>query len=930
MADKGFDFLSTTNEEITLPIYKEIKSLSELSDPKKVISFLNKNDWSFTNDNTRYLAHDIHPYPAKFIPQLPGVLIASLSLRGELVFDPFGGSGTTALEAVRLGRRGVCVDANPLSELLGRTKTTKIDSFCTEDLKSHISVLQSEILALPDDPTVLINNYFDFIPDIPNIEKWFPITSRGELGLIRSRINNLSSLKAIDICNLSLSRTILSVSNQDSETRYSSKERNIFRSEAISKYLKTLKIVISSLASYPSDFQYGISNFFTADSRSLSTENFKNNSVDLVVTSPPYGNAYDYHLYNRFRLFWLGYDPVSFGKIEIGSHLRHQREKTGIESYSDELNQTLSEVNRLLKPGRYSAIIIGDAMYNSKIFSGVKVVENCADKVGMEIVGVIDRPIHKTKRSISNAGRRAEFESIVILRKPLSVCSVVLHKPNYKLWEYEEVIRKREITKLLPKSSDSLTRTKKDKVDPFSLTLAKRLTFTHSIEYDDHKEDTWQKILENSSNDHSNRKDPKYVTHGIHSYKGKFYPQLAKSLINLSGIGEGAKIFDPFCGSGTTILEGYLNGLIAVGCDMNPLAAKIARAKTGILSVDPLQLNDTYELVTSKTDLYVSKQLHDLEQFTDGTEEELFKWFPEKVVYKINWILRQIRDLSTGVIQDYFEIILSDIIRSVSQQEPRDLRIRRRKEPINDAPVIDMFRKKLEWQMARLESFWKIRGHCPFHFYQADVYEADSRLDTLGKKINLTNSTVDLILTSPPYATALPYIDTDRLSLLSIFGMNSKVRKPLEETITGSREICKSSRNLLDQKIENLSEIDLDDEIIEYISNLYKVNISSDVGFRRKNLPSLLLRFFIDMKIVLKNCEKLLRPGAEAVIVIGDSTTVSGGQKKIIPTTNFIEIICNSLKLKTVEKIPISVTTENYQHIKNAIKSNIALRVMKS
>ena len=930
MADKNFDFLSKPNEEIALPIYQEIESLSALSDPKKVFSSLRKIDWSFTNDDTRYLAHDIHPYPAKFIPQLPGVLIASLSLRGELIFDPFGGSGTAALEAVRLGRRGICIDANPLSELLGRTKTTRIDSFCTEDLKSHISVLQSEILALPNDPKVLIKNYSDFIPDIPNIEKWFPFTSCGELALIRSRINNLSNLKAKDICNLSFSRTILSVSNQDSETRYTSKKRNIVRGDTISKYLKTLKNVASSLASYPSEFQYGITKFFTADSRSLSTEKFKNNSIDFVVTSPPYGNAYDYHLYNRFRLFWLGYDPVSFGKMEIGSHLRHQKEKTGIESYSDELNQTLFEVNRMLKPGRYSAIIIGDAIYNSKIFSGVKVIKSCADRVGMEIVGVIDRPIHQTKRSISKAGRRAEFESIVILRKQLSKCKVALQKPNYKLWEYEEVIRKREITKLLPKSSYALTKTKKEKVDPFSLTLAKRLTFTHSIEYDDHKEDTWQKILENSCNDHSNRKDPKYVTHGIHSYKGKFYPQLAKSLINLSGICEGARIFDPFCGSGTTILEGYLNGLLSVGCDMNPLAAKIARAKTGILSVDPLQLCDTYELVISKTNFNLSMQLHGVEQFADGTVEEIFKWFPEKVVYKINWILRQIRNLSTGVIQDFFEIILSDIIRSVSQQDPRDLRIRRRKIPIEDGPVVEMFRKKLEWQMDRLESFWKIRGHCPFHFHHAEVFETDSRLETLGEKINLTNSTVDLILTSPPYATALPYIDTDRLSLLSIFGMNSKERKPLEETITGSREIRKSSRNLLDQKLENLSEIDLDDEIIEYIRKLYKVNMSSDVGFRRKNLPSLLLRFFIDMKTVLGNCEKLLRPGAEAVIVIGDSTTVSGGQKKIIPTTNFIEIICNSLKLKTVEKLPISVTTENYQHIKNAIKSNIALRVKKN
>ena len=44
---------------------------------------------------------------------------------------------------------------------------------------------------------------------------------------------------------------------------------------------------------------------------------------DLVVTSPPYPNAYSYHLYHRSRLIWLGYDPERFKKIEIGSHRKY-------------------------------------------------------------------------------------------------------------------------------------------------------------------------------------------------------------------------------------------------------------------------------------------------------------------------------------------------------------------------------------------------------------------------------------------------------------------------------------------------------------------------------------------------------------------------------------------------------------------------------
>ena len=67
--------------------------------------------------------------------------------------------------------------------------------------------------------------------------------------------------------------------------------------------------------------------------------------------------------------------------------------------------------------------------------------------------------------------------------------------------------------------------------------------------------------------------------------------------------------------------------------------------------------------------------------------------------------------------------------------------------------------------------------------------------------MGIKKSSVDLVLTSPPYATALPYIDTDRLSLLTICGLNSKARKPYENNITGSREISKNDKKNLESII---------------------------------------------------------------------------------------------------------------------------------
>jgi len=102
------------------------KNLIELDNEEAVFQKLSQLDWSFSDENTSYLTHDIHPYPAKFIPQIPHNLIKNLSLFGEIIYDPFGGSGTTALEAILLRRMCICSDANPLSKIIGEVKTTEL------------------------------------------------------------------------------------------------------------------------------------------------------------------------------------------------------------------------------------------------------------------------------------------------------------------------------------------------------------------------------------------------------------------------------------------------------------------------------------------------------------------------------------------------------------------------------------------------------------------------------------------------------------------------------------------------------------------------------------------------------------------------------------------------------------------------------------
>ena len=553
----------------------------------------------------------------------------------------------------------------------------------------------------------------------------------------------------------------------------------------------------------------------------------KADSIDLIITSPPYGNATDYHLYHRFRLMWLGHDPRQLGKIEIGSHLRHQKESSGFNAYLSEMNQSLSGMYRLLKPGRYAVLVVGDAVYKKVLYHAAEELSAVAEKIGFETVSIIERKIHSTKRSFVAAGRRASTEKLLVLRKPPAKVTVWFNPPPYKLWPYERTLRSREIETILgvPAKEKNGERFSL-KIDPYTLTKARRLVFTHATGMSaKDNEPTWQAIVENGfAALPSARKDPKYVTHGLHPYKGKFYPQLAKGLMNLCALHPGATIFDPFCGSGTTLLESYLNGHISYGCDMNPLAAKIAKAKVGILEVNPDVVREAIGTLVSRIEEAPSKPKDQTDQFAPNCIDEITKWFPAPVISKLNWLLGSIRTVSEGVTRNYLEVVLSSIIREISQQAPNDLRIRRRKEPIDDAEVFQLYLDALDTQYSRIEKFWTVRGYSPAKFKTCRVIRGDSREKETIKNLGLQKDSVDLVLTSPPYATALPYIDTDRLSLLTLIGMDSTTRRPVEHKLIGSREIVTKERRQMEESIQR-GGYGLPESIIVYLQDLDRKSV---------------------------------------------------------------------------------------------------------
>jgi DNA modification methylase len=897
-----------------------------LRSPRAVLKELESLDWTFADADTGYLTHGVHPYPAKFIPQIPRALIRSLSAFGDLVWDPFGGSGTTAVEAALLGRRCVSSDVNPLSEIIGRAKTHLLerqDEAEVGRLASHLEVLARDSLSRRDFVARNAEAIEALVPDIPNTEKWFAPISITELALIRWHVDRLQTAGARAIGKCALSRIVVRVSFQDGETRYASKPRKVEDGAALRAFSAEVMSEVSRAKAFTAATVTSQSRFVTADLRHDAV--LPPSAVDLVVTSPPYPNATDYHLYHRFRLLWLGFSPIELSRSEIGSHLRHQREDTGIEEYVGEMRTCLERILVALRPSCYAALVVGDGVFKGKTHSTASLLGDAAADVGFETVGYIGRDVHRTRRSFIPSARRLRHERILLLQKPASRALFLVRKPSYRLWPYEDRLRMEEIRAVT--GAAEIRDTPKGAVVAMSAAEArilKGLTFSHSFESEDFApEYTWQAVLENGdSGGARTRKDPKYAGHGIHDYKGKFYPQLAKSLLNLAQVDRQCRILDPFCGSGTVLLEAQLNGFRAFGIDLNPLAVRIAAAKCSMLDADLGAATDFAEVAISNARASAADGFVD--KATDSLHlKELRAWFAEPVLCKLMALRAAIEQTPHTPVRWLLTVCLSAIVREVSQQDPKDLRIRRRKSPLNDAPVFELFAKRVEEALARQRRLRQAMPYVPWPLGAATSVQGDARSWSTFAELGLGPSSIDAVVTSPPYATALPYIDTDRLSLLLLFRMTSQERAAAEYNLTGSREITARERNAIEKLIDEDKFDSIESRTARRITrDVLALNRKGDVGFRRQNQAALLFRYYRDMSAALANIHKVVKKSASLFFVIGNNRTTAGVTEVLIDSAKTLKEMGEALGWRVERDIPITVTKEARPHHRNSITDN--------
>ena len=361
-------------------------------------------DWDFASRSRRERIHDLHPYPAKFIYQIPRELIR-LYHPGDKspVLDPFCGSGTTLVEAAKAGIPSIGVDVHPLAVLIARVKTTPLRSSLVPVAKKIVKESRSKIAD---------------IPRIPRLDHWFQADVQQTLANLVEQIWAIDDPVVKDCLKVALSRIIIRVSNQESDTRYAAVKKKITIDQVHKLFLessrfieKALLEVYGGLISSSPECKLLNQSILQIEPRAIGSD------IGLVVTSPPYPNAYEYWLYHKYRMYWLRMDPLSVRSAEIGARPNFFRKNPATETdFENQMRQVFYLLSRVMRRNAHACFLIGRSIIRGRRIDNALLLEKAALSNGFSKIARVERKIPQSQKTFNPAVSTINEESVVVFR----------------------------------------------------------------------------------------------------------------------------------------------------------------------------------------------------------------------------------------------------------------------------------------------------------------------------------------------------------------------------------------------------------------------------------------------------------------------------------------------------------------------------------
>lgn len=366
--------------------------------------------------------HLLHPYPAKLIPEIPHLFLRSglvdATKKHTRIADPFCGSGTVLLEAVLAGYDAIGADPNPLARLISRVKTRPIEIDRIKRALVNVSTWSSSMKDAE-------------VPPIVNVRYWYSSRIVDGLAKLRASVARLRSEDVREFMQACLSVCARRLSYADPRLSVPVK---IYRSRKLkygphfrqlNNHLRFLRHVdvsafFNNIAIRNMDRVTALNGSLTRrpnvsilnDARSLEHE-VAPNSIDLVITSPPYLGAQKYIRSSALSLGWT--DLAYAGELRsleiktLGREHYHQEEvgkapRSGLNEadaileaialqnplrahiawmYLQEMEAAIRSISCVMRQGAYAIIVVGSNTICGRHFDTPRFVEVLAQRSGL-------------------------------------------------------------------------------------------------------------------------------------------------------------------------------------------------------------------------------------------------------------------------------------------------------------------------------------------------------------------------------------------------------------------------------------------------------------------------------------------------------------------------------------------------------------------
>ncbi len=394
--------------------------------------------------------------------------------------------------------------------------------------------------------------------------------------------------------------------------------------------------------------------------------------------------------------------------------------------------------------------------------------------------------------------------------------------------------------------------------------------------------------------------DTKEYSHCMHNYPAMMIPQIARKLLNIYG--DNSKIlFDPYCGTGTSLVEANLKGINAFGCDLNPLAVLIAKVKTKRLDLKLLKItinkfNDFIFQIQYAPQKSIPKQIPDFSNINF--------WFKDDVIKKLGVINHFILNINNKDIKDFFKVAFSETVRESSLTRNSEFKLYRMNEMkrlLFDPDVYKMMQKKLIRNLDGYTQFYNNTNKSII----SEINQYDSTKLIPSK---LENNKVDIIITSPPYGDSRTTVAYGQFSRLANQWLEIKEAQKIDSILMGGK------RN---------TEIDTFD--IKCLDDSVNRIISVD---KKRALE--VIAFYRDLLVSIENVSKTLKKNGYCCYIVGNRRVkgitlptdkvvaqmfIRNGYKHIKTITRQIPNKRMPKKNSPTNKIGKLETTMNYEYI---------------